>query len=156
MQSTQQQDTGQVRIVRTYRVAPEKIWRAWTEPQALSQWFAPGKNLDSTEAEIDLRVGGRYRIAFQAPNGETHEASGVYEVVEPNKRLVFSWGWKGTPERISRISIELKSVSQGTEQGTELNFVHDRFFDTAARDNHERGWQSFFVNLGDFLQAEPV
>ena len=123
MQTTQQQNTGQVRIVRTYRVAPEKIWRAWTEPQALALWFAPGKNLDSTNADIDLRVGGRYRIAFQAPNGETHEASGIYEVVEPNKRLVFSWGWKGTPERISRITIDLKSAPEGTE----LTFVHDRF-----------------------------
>lgn len=151
MQSTQHQEPAQVSINRLYRATPDKVWRAWTEPQALSRWFGPGPTPSVTAAEIDLRVGGRYRIAFGTPDGDAHEVSGVYQEVVPHRRLVFSWAWKSTPERVSRVSIELKPVADGTE----LSFVHDRFFDDAARINHERGWQTFFDSLGGFLQLDP-
>jgi len=149
MPSLPHQASAQVGIRRHYRVAPDKVWRAWTDPKALSEWFSPGSTTASTTAEIDLSVGGRYRIAFVAPDGERHEATGVYQEVVPQRRLVFSWSWKSTPERVSRISIELTPVAGGTE----LSFVHDRFFDAQARDNHERGWQLFFTNLDHHLEA---
>jgi len=101
-----------------------------------------------TKAEIDLRVGGRYCIAFGAPDGEQHEVSGVYQEVVPHSRLVFTWAFKSTPERVSRVSIELKPTSGGTD----LRFVHDRFFNEQARINHERGWPEFFDNLHTFFQ----
>jgi uncharacterized protein YndB with AHSA1/START domain len=144
----QDRQQAQVSITRHYPVAPEKVWRAWTDPQALSQWFGPGKTVAPTEAEIDLRAGGRFRIAFSGSDGEAHEASGVYQEVETNRRLVFSWTWKSTPERVSRISITLAPA----DGGTELSFVHDRFFDDQARANHQRGWPLFFDSLADFLQ----
>lgn len=152
MQDTQ--ETTRLSICRTYSSTPEKVWRAWTEPQALSQWFGPGETASVSVAEIDLRVGGRYRIAFGAPDGETHEASGEYQEVVINSRLVFTWAWKGTPDRVSRVTIDLRPVAEGTE----LSFVHDRFFDVKARDSHARGWPPFFDNLGAFLRrhAQPA
>ncbi len=147
MERTRHQEPAQLNINRSYRVAPEKVWRAWTEPQALSQWFGPGKPASVSTAEIDLRVGGHYRIAFSTPDGDSHEVSGVYQEVVLHRRLVFTWAWKSTPERVSRVSIDLKPLADGTE----LSFVHDRFFDAQARDNHERGWQPFFDSLDDFL-----
>ena len=149
MQDSQDSKATQLTINRTYPAAPEKVWRAWTDPQALKRWFGPGENATVSVAEIDLRVGGRYRIAFGAPDGETHEASGEYQEVVPNRRLVFSWAWKGTPERVSRVTIELKPVAEGTE----LSFVHDRFCDTKARDNHAKGWPPFFDKLGTYLRT---
>lgn len=150
MESTQQQQQqpAQVSITRHYPVAPEKVWRAWTDPQALSQWFGPGKTYAPTEAEIDLRAGGGFRIAFSGNDGEAHEASGVYQEVEPHRRLVFSWTWKSTPERVSRVSITFTPM----DGGTELGFVHDRFFDEQACANHQRGWPLFFDSLADFLR----
>jgi uncharacterized protein YndB with AHSA1/START domain len=147
MESTRQQEQAQVSISRNYRVTPEKVWRAWTDPQALSQWFGPGPTPSVTVAEIDLCVGGRYRIAFDTPDGNHHEVAGVYQEVVPNRRLVFTWAFKSTPERVSRVSIDLAPLADGTE----LRFVHDRFFDRQARDNHARGWPLFFDSLGAFL-----
>ena len=72
-------------------------------------------------------------------------------MVEPFRLLVFTWAWKSTPERISRVSIELEPM----DGGTEMHFVHDRFFDEQARINHERGWLAFFENLGHLLQPVP-
>lgn len=141
------EEPAQVRIERHYPVAPEKVWRAWTDPQVMSQWFGAGMNGPGATVEIDLQVGGSFRIAFPGPNGESHEARGVYQEVMAPERLVFSWFWKSTPERVSRISIDLKRVAAGCD----LSFVHDRFFDDQARINHERGWQPFFEKLGEFL-----
>ena len=140
---------AQLRLTRHYRVGAEKVWRAWTDPQALSQWFGPGKHPTVTKAEIDLRAGGQYSIAFNLPDGENVEVSGIYQEVSPHTRLVFSWAWKGTPERVSRVSIELNAVADGTE----MVFVHDRFVDEKARANHERGWNEFFNNLDELMEA---
>jgi uncharacterized protein YndB with AHSA1/START domain len=142
-----QDAAAEVRISRNYSVAPEKVWRAWTDPQALSQWFGPG-NPAVTTAEIDLRVGGRYRIVFRGASGDMNEVSGVYQEVVPHSKLAFTWAFKSTPERVSRVSIELKQQAGGTE----LRFVHDRFYDEEARTGHERGWQHGFANLDAMLE----
>ena len=138
---------AQVRIERHYPAAPHEVWRAWTQPQALSRWFGTDRPGAVTEAEIDLRVGGRYRIVNRLAGGETHDVSGEYLEVVPPSRLVFTWAWRSTPERVSRVSIDL--VEQGG--GTMLRFVHDRFFDDQARINHERGWQQLFTQLDAFV-----
>ena len=143
------EDRPQLRIVRRYAVTPEKVWRAWTEPQALSHWFGPGDVDSVTLAELDVRVGGAYRIRFRTPDGEEHGVSGTYHKVELHRRLSFSWAWQSTPERVSRVTIELRPV----EGGTELAFVHDRFFDRAARDNHERGWTGTLAKLDALLEG---
>jgi len=147
MQGTEQQATPQVRIERHYPYAAEKVWRAWTEPQALSLWFGGMRPGSVGEAQIDLRVGGRYRIVSRVEGGETHDVSGEYLEVVPHRRLVFSWAWISTPERVSRVSIELVEA----DGGTLMRFVHDRFFDDQARANHERGWQPGMDCLAAYL-----
>jgi len=148
---TRQEPTTQVRISRNYGVTPEKVWRAWTDPQALSQWFGHA-NPQTTRAEIDLRVGGRYRIVFAGSSGEMNEVSGVYQEVVLHSRLVFTWAFKSTPDRVSRVSIEL--LPQGG--GTELRFVHDRFYNEEARANHEHGWGHGFANLDAYMHQQAA
>ena len=142
------QASPSLRITRRYAAPPEKVWRAWTDPQALSRWFGPGDTQSVLLAELDVREGGRYHIRFRTADGETHDVSGVYQDVVPHQRLSFSWAWKSTPDRVSRVAIALTAV----EGGTQLDFVHDRFFDETARNNHERGWTGTFAKLDDFLE----
>jgi len=132
---------------RVYPVAPAQVWRAWTDPQALARWWGPGPVDSVTSAVMDVRVGGRYRIAFLAPDGVEHEAFGEYLEVVPNRRLVFTWARRGMPEIASRVSVDLQAV----DGGTELRFVHAQFPDVAARDDHEIGWLPTFVKLGELL-----
>jgi uncharacterized protein YndB with AHSA1/START domain len=136
-----------LRIVRRYPVAPETVWRAWTDPQALSRWFGPGKVNSVTLADLDVREGGRYHIRFATPDGETHDVSGVYQAVEPHRKLVFSWAWKSTPERVSRVTLLFCAI----DGGTELDFLHERFFDRDAADRHTRGWTATFEKLDAVL-----
>lgn len=138
-------------LKRFYPVAPEKVWRAWTDPQALSRWFGPGGPQPVAAAELDVRVGGRYRVFFGGADGREHEVQGVYKEVMPNRRLVFTWTWPRTsPERESLVSIEFLKAGRGTE----LVFTHAQHFDESVRDSHLRGWSETFVKLEAFLKEE--
>ena len=137
-------------IQRTFPVGPEKVWRAWTDPQALKRWFGPGTVQEPVSvAEVDLRVGGRFRLVFGGPKGEEHEAQGVYREVVPNKKLVFTWIWpRTTPERESLITIAFKASGSGTV----LDFRHEQFINEAVRDAHLGGWTSTFAKLERVVQ----
>ena len=124
-------------LTRSYPVAPEKVWRAWTDPQAVKKWWGPGQNEPVSLAQLDVRVGGRFRIVFGGPDGKAHECAGIYREVVPNRKLVFTWTWpNSTPERESMVTIELTPAGDGTE----LVLKHERFADKEARDRHEQGW----------------
>jgi uncharacterized protein YndB with AHSA1/START domain len=138
-----------LRLARRYPVAPEKVWRAWTDPQALKRWWGPGGREPVSLAELDLRVGGRFRIVFGGPEGAAHEVRGVYREVVPPRRLVFTWTWpRSTPERESLVTLELRPAGGGTE----LAFLHEQLFDETVRDNHRRGWSESLAKLEAYLR----
>ena len=128
-------------ITRRLRASPQKVYAAWTHAENLIQWFAAQAKPGSVKADLDVRVGGRYRISFtNQDNGEYHEVGGLYREVVPDARLQFTWAWHSTPERESLVTIEFKPDAGGTL----MIFQQEQFADQAARDNHERGWNKFF------------
>jgi uncharacterized protein YndB with AHSA1/START domain len=138
-------------IDRHYPVAPEKVWRAWTDPQALAKWWGPGGQEPVSLAELDVRVGGRFRIVFGGAEGRDHECAGVYREVVPNRKLVFTWTWpNSTPERESLVTITFRAV----DGGTQLDFLHEQLFDETVRDNHKRGWSESLAKLERFLEEQ--
>lgn len=134
-------------IVRNYDAPCERVWQAWTDPQALSQWFGPGDGGSVTQAELDVRPGGRYTIAFRTPDSEEHRVSGTYEEVQAPRVLSFTWAWQSTPDRVSFVRVELQPEGAGTR----MSFRHDRFFDRKARDDHGRGWAATLAKLDQLL-----
>ena len=104
-------------------------------------------------AELDLRVGGRFRIVFGGPDGRAHEVQGVYREVVPPSRLVFTWTWpRTTPERESVVTL----VFRATSTGTDLEFLHQQLFDESVRDNHRRGWTESLAKLEQLLLREQA
>jgi uncharacterized protein YndB with AHSA1/START domain len=145
-------DRPALTLSRHYPVAPEKVWRAWTDPKAIAKWWGPGGQDPVALAELDLRVGGRFRIVFGGKEGREHECAGAYKEVVPNRRLVFSWCWpNSTPDRVSQVTILFNPAANG---GTDLEFRHEQFYDAAARDGHKRGWSESLVKLEAFLKGE--
>ena len=129
---------------RRLNASPEKVYAAWTDPQKLVQWFGRADaRRETMRAEIDLRVGGRYRVSFSIPTGEYFEVGGAYREVIPNERLVFSWAWHSTPERESLLTVSLQQDGNGTL----LTLHHAQLHDEAARAGHERGWLAALTNL---------
>ncbi len=122
-------------LKRRLNAPAEKVYAAWTDPQKIVRWFGPDSG-PVTKAEIDLRVGGGFNIGFHTEDGEYHQVGGVYREVVPNEKLVFSWAWHTMKERESLVTITIKRDGEGSL----LTLHHEKFFDEAARDGHERGW----------------
>ena len=135
-------------LARRLKAPASKVFEAWTNPTQIVQWFGPGHTIgDSVKAYMDVRVGGHFRINFKTDDGESHEVGGRYLEVTPYQRLIFSWAWHSTPERISQVTVVLR------EEGdvTLLTLTHDKFFDEAARDGHKRGWTGTLDKLEKFF-----
>ena len=129
-------------LKRRLNAAPAKVFAAWTDPEKLKRWFAPGES-QTILAEADPRVGGRYRIVARTPDGEEHDVSGIYREVAPNAKLVFTWAWRSTPERESLVTLTFKPDGDGCM----FTLLHEQFFDEAARDRHNTGWTSALDKL---------
>ena len=135
-------------LSRHYPASPEKVWRAWTDAEAVKKWWGPGPGEPVSLAELDVRAGGRFRIVFGGADGKMHECAGVYQEVVPNRKLVFTWTWPNTtPERESLVTI----VFRASGKGTDTDFKHEQLFDEKVRDDHQRGWTSVLDKLAEFL-----
>ncbi len=76
-------------LTRLIDAPPQKLYRAWTEPELLKQWFAP-KPYTTPNAELDVRPGGSSVIVMRSPDGKDMRLPGVYLEVVPNRRLVMT------------------------------------------------------------------
>jgi uncharacterized protein YndB with AHSA1/START domain len=135
-----------VRLQRTVAAPPDRVYRAWLEPDLLARWMAPGP-LEVTRAEVDERVGGRLRIWHAGPEGDVGGFEAELLELVPGERIVFRWGFVG-PDRLagptydSLLTIALRDAPDGA---TELTLVHERLDELAAAlpevaDNVGRGW----------------
>lgn len=138
--------TPSLTMKRRLKATPADVWRAWTDPKLLVRWFGP-ENVETLEAELDVRVGGAYRILMLENNGERHQVLGHYQEVEEHRRLVFSWSWISTPERVSKVTVTLKP--DGPE--TILTLLHEQLFDEQAVKGHTHGWTGTMEKLEAFF-----
>ncbi|MGA7490328.1 MAG: SRPBCC domain-containing protein [Xanthobacteraceae bacterium] len=129
-------------IKRRINAPPDKVYDAWIDPVKLARWWGPAQ-AETLSAEVDARVGGRYRIVFRTPDGEEHDVSGTYREVVPNEKLVFTWMWRTMPERQSLVTLALKPDGDATL----LTLLHEQFLDEPARDRHRSGWTATLDKL---------
>lgn len=76
-------------IVRIFNAPRALVFRAWTDPKMLSNWWAP-KHFTNPVCELDVRVGGALRIVMRGPDGSEHPMKGVFTEIVPNEKLVFT------------------------------------------------------------------
>ncbi len=139
-------ETGtSLELTRVIKADPATVFDAWTQPKHLKRWSCP-EGMTVADVEVDLKVGGRFRIAMQSPEGQTHTAHGVYRTIERPKRLVYTWGWEEEEE--SGIGETLVTVEFNDLDGsTEVVLKHEGFPSTEAKTDHEKGWASCLDRL---------
>jgi uncharacterized protein YndB with AHSA1/START domain len=137
-----------IKIIRLIPSPRETVFKAWTDPAELKRWWAP-PGFTTPLAEVDLRVGGAYRIAMKPPDGEVLYVGGVYREVNPPSKLVFTWAWDedGVPGHESLVTVEFIDRANATE----VVFTHDRLKDADSRDRHAEGWAGIFDSLEKFF-----
>jgi uncharacterized protein YndB with AHSA1/START domain len=124
-------------LVRRIRARPQIVFDAVTTAVGIAQWWGPDAG-PVLVAEVDPRVGGRYRVRFRMLDSTEHESSGEFLEIVRAERVVMSWRWTGGVEDPgeSRVEITLKAVPEGTE----LTLVHSRLHGEETRRSHEAGW----------------
>lgn len=133
-------ETG-LHIERSFDASPEEVFDAWTSPEVLKRWWAVHPDGSTPVAEVDLRVGGRYRLSMEGPDGERHTVGGEYREVERPSRLAYTWQWEldsGDPGHISSVTVEF--IGRGDH--TDVVLEHTGLPDAESRDRHAQGWST--------------
>jgi uncharacterized protein YndB with AHSA1/START domain len=130
-------DARQVRVVRTIAGPREEVFRAWTEPELLKQWFGPGE-FTIPRAELDLRAGGDYQIVMRPPAADAITLTGSYREIVAPERLIFTWSWRLMwAEAVeSLVTVEFREV----ETGTEVTITHGDFGGESSAP-YRTGWE---------------
>jgi uncharacterized protein YndB with AHSA1/START domain len=140
--------TSQIALVvrRTVNASVARVFDAWTRPEQLRRWWGP-RPVTCCDAEVDLRVGGAYRIANLLANGSVVWISGTFEVVEPPRRLVYTWLVENKPLERSRVTVRFEPRGAHTE----VIVVHERIDSEDTRADHEQGWNGCLDNLAELF-----
>lgn len=133
-------------VVRRFIRAPiERVFAAWTRSEHLQAWWGPA-GMRCNLAEIDLRVGGRYRIGNENADGDVVWIEGAFERIDAPHELVYTWSIGGaTPERVT-VRFESR------DGGTEVAVVHTHITAPPALEQHERGWHGCIDGLVGWLE----
>jgi uncharacterized protein YndB with AHSA1/START domain len=140
--------------VQSHRVLaakPEKVYRAFLEPDAMAKWLPPN-GFTCTVHHMDPKVGGSYRMSFRNfTTGGSHSFHGHYVELVPNERLRYTDEFEdpNLPGEI-RVTVTLKKVSLGTE----LNIVQEWLPDAIAIEACYLGWQESLRNLARLVEPE--
>jgi uncharacterized protein YndB with AHSA1/START domain len=106
-----------LRLWRRFEATPERVFAAWTRPEALRLWWCPA-GWHPMEIEVDLRPGGRYRLSMNRVSGaQAVTVLGRFLEIEPARKLVYTWLWNGAfsdmPE--TTVTVDFRAVAGGTE-----------------------------------------
>jgi serine/threonine protein kinase len=137
---------------RTIPAPIEKVFEAWTKPAVMTKWFAPTDDFLPSEVEVDLRIGGKYRVDMRPKDStDVYLHRGQYCRIEPPRLLSFTWcpeaHGSDTPE--TQVTIELRPNGNSTD----MTLIHERFQDEADRDRHNMGWTGCLGRLASKVGA---
>ena len=125
-------------IRRRFRSPRERVFGAWTRPEALRKWWFPSGWVPEA-IELDLRVGGTYSVSMHRDGmGAQVSVRGHFLEVRPPERLKFTWRWEGAFEQMQEtvVTVEFHEFAGGTE----LTLRHENFADPDIGRQHRSGW----------------
>ena len=135
-------------VRRTIQASAEELFAAWTEPSQLKLWWGP-KGVRCIGADMDLRVGGGYRIGNQLPDGTILWIAGEFELIERPRKLVFSWRLEGVESAPERVTVQFEPAGDATE----VIVTHERIASRELRQQHEEGWIGCLEGLARYSES---
>ena len=140
-----------VRFHRVLRATPERVYRAFLDPDALAKWMAPN-GFTAKVHHLDPRVGGTYKMSFtNFTSGKSHSFGGEYLELVPNERIrnTDKFDDPNLPGEM-QVTVTLKKVLVGTE----VNIVQEGLPDVIPPDACTLGWQESLTLLAKLVEAE--
>lgn len=143
--------TNTIRLHRVLATKPEKVYRAFLDPDALARWLPPDGFTGKVQ-QMDARVGGGYRMSFtNFTTGKATSFGGDYRELVPNQRLRFGdrFDDPAMPGDIE-VTVQLKAVPSGTE----IDIMQAGLPDVIPPDACYLGWQQSLQNLARLVEPE--
>jgi uncharacterized protein YndB with AHSA1/START domain len=148
--------TNSVRLSQRIRASQERLFRAWTNPEELVHWWRmEGDGWAFAGADVDLVVGGKYRLAMTDPDGTLHAAYGVYREIDRPTRLAFTWEWENKASKLgdTLVTVEFRKID---DELTEVVLTHEGFADAARMAGHDKGWAQLLRLLDRAAEAKQI
>jgi uncharacterized protein YndB with AHSA1/START domain len=142
-----------LRVERMFDAAPEVVFDAFTDPEAQRELYADAPDW-VVEAECDLRVGGRWTIAFGPPGGAPARETNVFQVVDRPRRLVYA-STMTMPDG-SRVDTGMQVTFEEERGGTRVTIIQRGFVTPQLRDDFTSGWASILDGLGRVVAARAA
>jgi uncharacterized protein YndB with AHSA1/START domain len=143
--------TNPVRLHRVLRTSPERVYRAFVDPDAMAKWLPP-HGFTGKVHEMDARVGGGYRMSFtNFGTGKSHSFGGRYTELTPHTRIRYTdrFDDPNLPGEM-QVTISLRAVSCGTD----LDIVQEGIPAVIPPEMCYLGWQESLLLLKQLVEAE--
>lgn len=143
-------------VVRDFGAAPERVWRAWVDPEEMVRWLGPVE-CPASEVRADVRAGGTWQACLEARDGsDLLRVSGRYLDVEATRLLRFTFQWEGEnhedgPGVETVVTVAFERTDRG---GTRLTLTQEALANQQSADGHARGWSSTLDRLAERLASE--
>jgi uncharacterized protein YndB with AHSA1/START domain len=159
---TQTNQEQELVIERVFDAPPEQVWRAWTEPEHIKQWWGP-KDFTAPSIESDFREGGSYLWAMKSPDGTTYWSTGTFhEIVAPERLVVTDsfadeqgnvvppshYGMEGDHPMEGRVTVTFEELDGDR---TKLTLRYAGMAPSETRDLAETGWNETLDKLAAHL-----
>ena len=138
-------------LERVLPASPGRVFAMNTEPQLLAQWFGPN-GFSIPSVEVDARVGGRFRIEMQPPDGDAFFLSGEFREVASGIRVAYTFRWE-PPDPDDRETVVVLSL-QPVGESTALTVDQGDFATEERRALHVQGWSESIDRLEELIASQ--
>ena len=151
-------ETERMVVTRVFDAPRELVWKAWTDPKYVMQWWGP-KGFSCPACEIDFRVGGKFRFCMRMPDGQEGWNAGEYHEIVLHEKIVSSMYFsdsKGNKVEPEHYGIEHEAIDDahdvilfedfGNGQ-TKLTFIGNETMESARNSGQEEGWNQILDKL---------
>ncbi|MFZ1682158.1 MAG: SRPBCC domain-containing protein [Rhizobiaceae bacterium] len=136
-------------IERTFGASPQDLFDAFRDPVRIVKWWGPeGATVPSSA--FDVRIGGAWATTMRNRDGAEHHVSGTYLVLDPPRRIAFTWAWRQADGSRGHETV-VDVVIAPDPAGARLTLTQKSFATAEHRDNHRIGWESSFIDLDRYL-----
>lgn len=139
-------------VRRHLAATPERVFAAFASADFVGRWLTPAPDVKLTVLGLDFREGGRYRFAYDTPEGQRMLVGGVYREIQAPTRLVFSWLIE-PPDVHAGIESQVTVSITANGSGSDLLILHERFQRADANARHAEGWAGALDQLQQLLTA---
>ena len=166
MRNSTVNETERMVLTRILDAPPELVWKAWTDPKYVMQWWGP-KGFTAPVCKIDFRVGGKFLCCMRSPDGQEFWNGGEYHEIVPNEKIVSSMYFadsEGNKVEPAHYGIEHEAIENvhdvitfedlGNGQ-TKLTFIGNETAEAAKNSGQLEGWNQILTKF-ETVVAELV